>query len=137
MKAPNGPLILAIFCALVCALCWVVVSELTTTTRAVLSGMTAAAATGVFIWFARTNRIAIGRGLIALGATAFAAPLAATQAATNDFLFTILADLDSPLQLNPFFDETIFFGWTLTAIGLGVAIVLIIIGGVMHRTPRA
>ncbi|OAN78958.1 hypothetical protein A8B78_00920 [Jannaschia sp. EhC01] len=136
MKAPNGPLILIVFCGLILALCWVVITTLTTPTRAIASGVALAATAGVFIWFAATNRFAIARGVIALGATAVAAPLAAIQAATNDFLFSAFANENpTPIWLEEF-DEVMALGWTMSGVGAVIGLILIIVGGVMHRAPR-
>ncbi len=75
MKAPNGPLILILFCALVAAVCWFAITAITTPTRANASGVALSVGTGLFIWFANTDRLTVARGLIALGAVAMAAPL--------------------------------------------------------------
>lgn len=131
MKAPNGPIILIVFCALVFAVSWFTITALTTPMRAGASGVALAAFTGIFIWFAPTNRTAIARGLIALGATALAAPMAAVSAVTNDMLFSMF-DENFGAQLVDL-DAMIATGWRNTGIGAVVALVLIIVGGRMHR----
>ncbi|GAB5446966.1 hypothetical protein [Gymnodinialimonas sp.] len=136
MKSPNGPLILAIFSVLILALCWVAVTAVTTPTRAIASGVASALFAGVFIWFAQTNRHAVARGLIALGATALAAPFAAIEVATNDMLIALLSDEDLIGERFLTMDQVLSVGWRNVGIGALVALVLIIWGGVMHRAPR-
>lgn len=137
MKAPYGSLILSIFCVLVFALCWFVISTVTTPARAVGAGVALAACTGVFIWFTGTNRFAIARGVIATGASAVAAPLAAAQAVSNDFIILMLDDSDTAHQRIIEFDRMMQMVWTMVLIGTAVGIVLMIAGGVMHRQPRS
>lgn len=136
MKAPNGPIILIVFCALVFALSYITIGAITTPTRAITSGIALAAATGVFIWFAATNRFAIARGLIAVGSTAIATPLAAVQAVSNDFLFSVLDETDEIGQRAINYENTLDMILTLMGIGACVGIALIVIGGLMHRMPK-
>lgn len=137
MKAPHRPLILIVFAVLIIGLCWISITALTTPLRALTSGIAIAATAGVFIWFASTTRFAIARGVIALGATAIAAPMAAVQAATNDIMFSLLSDEDQVVERFLTLDQVMETGWRNVAIGAALGIVLIIGGGLMHRTPRA
>lgn len=133
MKAPNGPLILAVFCVAVFAVSWIAITALTTPTRAVTSGVALVFVSGLFLWFAQTNRMAIARGLIALGSTALAAPMAAVQAVTNDMIFSLgMPQADTFIAL----DTAITVGWHNVGIGAVIALVLIVAGGVMHRPKR-
>lgn len=136
MKAPNGPLILIIFCGIIFAVCWFVITAITTPTRAITSGIALAAFAALFIWFASTDRFAIARGIIAFGATALAAPLAAVQAVTNEAIFSLL---ESPGPTDTQFrelDDLFALGWNIAAIGGATALVLLIVGGVMHRPAQ-
>lgn len=136
MKSPNGPLILIVFCALVAVVSWVIIASITTPTRAVASGVALAVCTGIFIWFANTDRFAIARGLIALGATALAAPLSAIQAFSNDFIFSALSETHDMDQRMINFDQAMQSVWSTVIVGAAAGIVLMIAGGIMHRSPR-
>lgn len=135
MKARNGPAILIVFCLLCFAVCWFTITALTTPGRAIGSGIVAAAAAGVFIWFATTARHAVARGLIVLGATAFAAPLAALQAVSNDLIFSAFNERADPERFVDF-DAVMQIAWLNAMIGFFAAVVLLIIGGIMHRPKR-
>lgn len=136
MKAPNGPLILIVSSLLILALCWVAVTAITTPTRAIACGVASAGFAAVFIWFASTNRHAVARGLIALGATALAAPFAAIEAATNDMMIVLLSDEAQIGERFLTLDQILTIGWRNVAIGAVVALLLIIWGGVMHKSRR-
>lgn len=136
MKAPNGPLILALSCAAVFAISWIAITASTTPGRAVSCGIALCLFSGTFIWFAETNRFAVARALISSGATALAAPLAAIETMTNEGLIALLADQDHIADNLLSLDVLLTTGWRNVAIGAGIAFVLIIAGGIVHRTPR-
>lgn len=135
MKAPNGLFILVVFCALVFAVSWFAITALTTPLRAGASGVALMVFTGLFIWFAQTDRYAIARGLISVGAVALAAPMAAVQAVTNDMLFSMFSEQNFDERFMEL-DAAIAISWRYVGFGTVVALVLIIAGGMMHRTPK-
>lgn len=137
MKASNGAVILILFCAVIFAVCWFTITALTTPARALACGAALAFFAGVFLWFAPSNRTAIARGIIALGATVIAAPLAAVEAVTNDFLFSVLDETSGVPNNFVTIDALLQRGWSMAAIGGAIGVILIIVGGVMHRTPRS
>ena len=137
MKAPNGVVILVVFSAIVAAIAWVVVSSATTPTRAIAPAVVLSACTGVFIWFTATNRHAIARGLIAVGAVCIATPLASVQAVSNDFLFSIMEDTSVTDPRVVDYHRTLDMIFNMLLIGSAIGIVSIVVGGVMHRPPKA
>lgn len=124
--------VLMAFCTVVLAICWFVISMMTGPGRAIAAAVIMTGLTGALIWPAATDRRAIARGIIAMGATAFAAPLAAIQAFQAEFLYAALSDQELSGRFANF-DQVFVTGWTLTAIGLVIGLVLMIAGGIMHR----
>ena len=136
MKAPNVIPVIVVTCVLIVALCWFTVTLLTTPGRAIASAIVLSGCAAAFIWFARTNRISIARGIISVGATALAAPLAAQQALMNETIFSFFESHGPTTEQILEWDRLFALGWTLTGIGAAIFVVSLIVGLVMHRTPK-
>lgn len=106
---------------------------------ALLTAMLASAGTGALIWFADTDKTAFARGFLALGAVFIVVPVvglaglgeqwgdAAVQAVGTE---TTLSEEElSALTLRS------VFATAGLAFGLLVGMILVLIGGLMHRRP--
>ncbi len=108
---------------------------------AALVGLIASAGTGALIWFAETGRTAFARGFLALGAVFIVVPIvglgglgeqlgdAAVQAVEGEAALT--EDEFNALAL-----QSIFASAGLV-FGLIVGMILVLIGGLMHRRPTS
>lgn len=108
---------------------------------AVLTGLLAAAGTAALIWYADTGKTAFARGFLALGAVFIVVPIvglgglgeqlgdAAVQAVEGEAALT--EDEIGALAL-----QSIFASAGLV-FGLIVGMILVLIGGLMHRRPTS
>lgn len=136
MKASNGPVILIVTCAAIFAICWFTITALTTPARAIGSGAALSLLSGLFLWFAQTDRHAIARGIISVGATAVAAPFAAMQALMNETLFSYFESHGPTSAQMIAWDDMFAMGWTMMSGGAAVLLICLIVGGIMHRPAR-
>ncbi|MBF9044535.1 hypothetical protein HKCCE4037_14420 [Rhodobacterales bacterium HKCCE4037] len=102
-------------------------------------GVICAAGTGALIWFADSGKIAVARGFLGLGAVLIVVPIvgfaglgeqvsdAAVQAIGNEQTLT-------DEQLGTLAVQSIFASAGF-AFGLIVGLILVLIGGLMHRRP--
>jgi hypothetical protein len=125
-------LIVGLVCATILAISWVVVTSMTTPARAAAAGVILAGIAAVLMGKAGTDRRAVARGIVCVGATAFTAPLAAIQAYQADFVHAALTAGDDLARYEAF-EELFVDGWRMVGIGAALGLVLMIAGGVMHR----
>ncbi|MEX3017073.1 hypothetical protein [Gymnodinialimonas hymeniacidonis] len=132
--ANRHPAILIVTVAIVAVLSYLIVAQITYPWRGAAAGFLLGAFAGVLVWFAKTRRHAVARGIISVGATAIAAPAAGLAAAQNDFLFNIITD-DGDLNDAAFdgYEAAMATGLTLLWMGAIAALVLFITGWRLHR----
>jgi hypothetical protein len=114
---------------------------LTSAATATLSGIVAAAATCALIWFAQTGKHAFARGFLALGAVFICVPVAGLGQWGEEFAASSLQAVETGAGLS---DEdysqfvlTSIFASAGVVLGLVVGAILVLIGALMHRKPRA
>jgi hypothetical protein len=103
-----------------------------------VTAMVCAALTCAFIWFARSARHAFARGFLGLGAVFIIVPVAALAGFGEQISNGAIASLQTGTSLSEeetgalvlssvFASAGLIFGWI-------VGLILILIGGLMHRT---
>jgi hypothetical protein len=108
---------------------------------AILTGLLAAAGTGALIWFAETGKIAFARGFLALGAVFIIVPVVALGGLGEQLGDAAVQAIDTETQLtedefNTLALQSIFASAGLV-FGMIVGLILVLIGGLMHRRPTA
>jgi hypothetical protein len=139
----TGPKLTALilFCALAFAFGVLFSIGITGGVGSVLTGVLAAAGTGALIWFAETGKTAFARGFLALGAVFIIVPLVALGGLGEQLGDAAVQAVDTETLLSE--DEigalalrSIFASAGLV-FGLIVGMILVLIGGLMHRRPTS
>lgn len=137
MKASNAPIIAGVTCVAIFALCWFAITPFTAPGRAIAGGVVLSVCAVVFIWLAQTNRIAIARAVISVGATALAAPLAAMEAMVNESIFAFFEDQGPTTEQILEWDRLFEVNLIVTGFGGVVFVVSLLVGLLMHRAPKS
>lgn len=108
---------------------------------ALATGVIAAGLTGTFIWFARTGHHAFARGFLGLGAVFIVIPFAVLAGFGAQVAEGSIAAIQSSANVTEeeataLFLSSIFVSAGLV-FGIVVGVVLVLIGGLMHRRPPA
>ncbi|MEX3017072.1 hypothetical protein [Gymnodinialimonas hymeniacidonis] len=137
----SGPKLtaLVLFCALALLFGFILSVGVVGGFGGFLTGVIAAAGTGAFIWFADIGKIAFARGFLALGAVFIVVPivgLAGLGEQVGDVAVETLTTEQSLTeeQFNQLAITSIFASAGLI-FGIVVGLILILIGGLMHKRP--
>lgn len=111
------------------------------TFEAVATGIVVTALVCVFIWFAKTRRHAFARGFLGLGAVCIIVPFAALagfgeQVAEESLTALQTGQILSEDEVSLLMISSIFASAGLV-FGLIVGLILVLIGGLMHRPEKA
>lgn len=113
---------------------------LNTTFGAIATGVIVAGATCAFIWFARTGRQAFARGFLSLGAVFIIVPIAALAGFGEQVADSTLTALQSDVGLSEDEAASLFLSSVFASAGLVfgmiIGLILVLIGGLMHRTQK-
>lgn len=108
---------------------------------AIIGGVIVAALVCVFIWFAATGQQVFARGFLGLGAVFIIVPVAALlgfgeQMADSSLIALQSGEGFSDEEASALFLSSIFASAGII-FGIIVGLLLVLIGGLMHRTPQA
>ncbi|MBL4627695.1 MAG: hypothetical protein JKY00_06605 [Roseicyclus sp.] len=107
---------------------------------ALVTGAIAAALTCTLIWFAQTGTQAFARGFLALGAVFIIVPIAALSGFGGQIAESTVTALETGEGWSEEFTSALFLTSILASAGLVfgiiVGLILVLIGGLMHRPVR-
>ncbi len=139
----TGPKLTALilFCALSILFGFLLSVGIAGGTVALLVGCLAAAGTGALIWFATTGRIAFARGFLGLGCVLVVVPIITLGGLGEAFTDAAGQAIDpgevvTDEELSTLALQSIFASAGLV-FGLVVGLILILIGGLMHKRTAA